>query len=407
MIDDKNNDLDVRSDFPIIAHNDIAYLDSAASSQKPTIVIEGMKRFYESSYANVHRGIYTLSDKATDAYEDARRKVARFINAAPEEVVFTRGTTDGINMIARSIVATMQRGDEILVSEMEHHSNFVPWQTLSRERGIAFNSIKITPDDLIDMDDLRRKITSRTKVVAVTHVSNVLGTINSIAEIARIVREQAPGAIFVVDGAQAVAHLRVDVVALDADIYVFSGHKMYGPEGVGVLYGKRALLERLEPSSWGGEMVTDVTMEKSTWNELPYKFEPGTPSITQAVGLGIAIDYINGIGMARVRAHEERILSYALERLRSVSGIHILGPCDISLRSGAISFVLDGIHPHDLAQVLSDNGVAVRAGHHCAHPLHCAKGLTASTRASVGVYTTKEDIDRLMNGIAKATELFR
>lgn len=394
-----------RKDFPLLVNNPIAYLDSAASTQKPAAVIDGMKRFYETSYANVHRGIYDLAQQATAQYEDARGKMARFIGASTTEVVFTRSTTACINMIARSIVRGLQPGDEILVTAMEHHSNFVPWQQLAIQYGLVFKVINITPDDMLDIDDLRAKITARTKVIAVTHVSNVLGTINPIAEIARMAH--GCGALIIVDGAQAVGHLPVDVKALDVDVYAFSGHKMYGPEGIGVLYAKRQLLERLEPSEWGGEMVGEVTIEKSTWNEIPYKFEPGTPDITQAVGLGIAADYLTGIGMKVVRAHEEDIMTYALSRIKEISGIHVLGPADITQRSGAIAFVMDGVHPHDIAQVLSDAGVAVRAGSHCAHPLHCAKGLNASTRASVGIYTTRDDIDRFIAALRKAGELFR
>lgn len=394
-----------KQDFPLLVNKPIAYLDSAASTQKPMAVIDGMKRFYEMSYANVHRGIYDLAQQATAQYEDARGKVARFIGASTTEIVFTRSTTAGINMIARSIVRGLQPGDEILVTAMEHHSNFVPWQQLAMQHGLVFKVVNIAPDDMLDMDDLRAKITERTKIIAVAHVSNVLGTINPIVDIARLAH--GCGALIVVDGAQAVGHLPVDVQALDVDVYAFSGHKMYGPEGIGVLYAKRQLLETLEPSEWGGEMVGEVTIEKSTWNELPYKFEPGTPDITQAIGLGIAADYLVGIGMTAVRAHEEDIMTYALSRIKEISGIHVLGPIDISLRSGAIAFVMDGVHPHDIAQVLSDVGVAVRAGSHCTHPLHCAKGLNASTRASIGVYTTHDDIDRFVAGLHKSAELFR
>ena len=394
-----------KEDFPLLVNIPIAYLDSAASTQKPATVIDGMKRFYETSYANVHRGIYDLAQQATAQYEDARGKMARFLGASTTEIVFTRSTTAGINMIARSIVRGLQPGDEMLVTAMEHHSNFVPWQQLAMQHGLVFKVVNITPDDTLDMDDLRAKITAKTKVIAVAHVSNVLGTINPIAEITRLAHER--GAIVVVDGAQAVGHIPVDVKALDVDVYACSGHKMYGPEGLGVLYAKHDLLARLEPSEWGGEMVGEVTIEKSTWNELPYKFEPGTPDITQGVGLGIAVDYLVGIGMTVVRAHEEEIMMYALSRIKEISGIHVLGPADIALRSGAIAFVMDGVHRHDIAQVLSDAGVAVRAGSHCAHPLHCAKGLSASTRASIGIYTTRDDIDRFIAALRKAAELFR
>ncbi len=410
LINVKHNLIDIKNDFPILsASNGIVYLDSGASTQKPKVVIEGMKIFYENDYSNVHRSIYSLAGRATNQFEHARDVVAKFINAKREEVIFTRGTTDGINMIARSIVASLNPGDEILVSEMEHHSNFVPWQQLAKEKGIAFNIIKITPDNYLDMDDLRNKISSKTKVVAVTHVSNVLGTINPIREIANIAHNV--GALLVVDGAQAIAHLPVDVLELDCDVYVFSGHKMYGPEGVGVLYAKLSILNKLSPSTWGGEMVQEVTATASSWNELPYKFEAGTPPITQAVGLGLAIDYLNEIGMDKIRMHDCELMNYISQKLREVPELHIIGPSldenGIKFRSGIISFVIDGVHPHDVAQILADSGVCIRAGHHCAHPLHCAKSLTATSRVSFGVYTTKDDIDAFIVGIQKAIEVFK
>ncbi len=324
-------------------------------------------------------------------------------DASIQETIFTRSTTDGINMFARSYMKTLQPGDEVLVTEMEHHSNFVPWQQLAKQYGISFNVVKITPDDVLDMDDLRSKLSSKTKVLAITHVSNVLGTINPISEITKLAHNV--GAIVVVDGAQAIAHIPVDVKELDCDVYAFSGHKMYGPEAIGVMYAKRDLLEKLEPSTWGGEMVAEVTAAASSWNELPYKFEPGTPNITQAVGLGIAVDYLQKIGMDNVYKHEQELLLYAKQKLATIPEVHIIGPVDN--RVGIITFLLDGVHPHDIAQLLADKGICVRAGHHCAHPLHCAKSLPATTRASFGIYTTKEDIDLFIFGLQHVLEVFR
>ena len=404
----KINILNKRNDFPILADGKICYLDSGASTQKPSIVIDGMKKFYETSYSNVHRGIYPLAENATQSFEDARIKVSLFINASVQEVIFTRSTTDSINMFARSFIRTLQSGDEVLVTDMEHHSNFVPWQQLAKQNNISFNTVKITPNDVLDMEDLRQKLTPRTKVLAITHVSNVLGTINPLKEIIQLAHNV--GAIVVVDGAQAIAHLPVDVKDLDCDVYAFSGHKMYGPEGIGIMYAKRELLERLEPSTWGGEMVAEVTATASTWNELPYKFEAGTPDITQAIGLGFAIDYLNKIGMDEVYRHEHDLLRYAHEKLSLIPELHIIGPAldDVNAsRVGLITFLLDGVHPHDIAQLLSDKGICVRAGHHCAHPLHCVKSLPATTRASFGVYTTKEDVDLFVAGVQHVLEVFR
>jgi cysteine desulfurase/selenocysteine lyase len=287
---------------------------------------------------------------------------------------------------------------------MEHHSNLVPWQQLCKQHGIAFKTIALTPDDRLDLADARSKITKATRVVAVTHASNVLGTINPVQTLAKLAHDN--GAIIVVDGAQAVAHFPLDMKLLDVDCYAFSGHKMYGPEGIGVLYAKRALLERLPPSTWGGEMVRDVTVTDATWNDLPYKFEAGTPDITQAVGLGTAVDYIESIGWDRLQRHEQELLTYGLEQLQRIAAVQIIGPQTLQDRVGAISFIVHGIHAHDVAQVLSDAGVAVRAGHHCAKPLHCEKGLDATARASIGIYTTKSDIDRLIAGIKRALEVF-
>jgi cysteine desulfurase/selenocysteine lyase len=396
----KMHSFDVRKDFPNLKNT--TYLDSGASTQKPAAVIEGMKHFYETSYANVHRGIYGLAEKSTERYELARALVAKFIGAEIEETIFTRGTTDGINMIARCLSQQWKAGDEVLISAMEHHSNLVPWQQLAAQKKCVLKIIDLTPDGELDMDDFQKKLSTKTKIVAVTHVSNVLGTINPIAEIARLAH--AKKALVIVDGAQAVGHMPVDMKALDIDFYAFSGHKLYGPDGIGVLYGRKELLAALEPSVWGGEMVKEVTFQLTTWNDLPYKFEPGTPPITQAVGLGIAVSYLQCIGMRRIQQHEQEILLYALERMRQFPGLQIIG--DAKKRSGIISFLLDNIHPHDIAHVLNETGIAVRAGHHCAKPLHCIKGLEATTRVSIGVYTSKNDIDALIEGLLRVKKVF-
>jgi cysteine desulfurase / selenocysteine lyase len=396
----------LRAEFPILQQQfggkPLVYLDTAASAQKPREVLEAMRQFYEQSYANVHRGIYSLAEQATASYEEARETMAQFINAQPEEVIFTRGTTDGLNMIARAITQTLQEGDEILVSGMEHHSNFVPWQQLAMQHKLALKIIELTPDDTLDLEDMARKITSRTRVIAVMHVSNVLGTINPIRQIAQLAHQQ--GALLIVDGAQAVAHMPVDVKDLDADIYAFSSHKMYGPEGVGVLYGKRELLEKLPPATWGGEMVKQVTVEQTSWNDLPYKFEPGTPPITQAVGMAKAASFLQGIGMRRIERYEQELTEYTIQRLLQLPNLQVIGPRHT--RTGAISFSLLGIHAHDVAQILDSEGIAVRAGNHCTQPLHCSKGIDATVRISLGVYNTRDDIDKTIAALRKVQEIF-
>jgi cysteine desulfurase / selenocysteine lyase len=397
----------IREQFPILNQevngHPLVYLDSAATSQKPIKVIEALNSYYHLNNSNVHRGVHTLGTRATDQYEGARDKVKQFIHAAStEEIIFTRGTTTAINMVgygyARHI---LKEGDEVVITQMEHHSNIIPWQQACKYTGATLKYIPMESDGTITLDAVRETITSNTKIVAITHVSNVLGTINPIREIADIAHEN--GAILLVDGAQGIPHLKVDVQALDCDFYAFSGHKMCGPTGIGVLYGKKALLEKMEPVEFGGEMIDFVDLYDSTWKELPWKFEGGTPIIAGAIGLGAAIDFLNEIGMEEIEAHEKQLVSYAQEKLSTIDGITIYGP---KQRSGLVTFNIEGVHPHDTATVLDAEGIAVRAGHHCAQPLMKWLQATATARASFYLYNTNDDIDRLVEGIQRAKEYF-
>ena len=399
----------IRKDFPVLERtfngHPLVYLDSAATSQKPRPVLDALTRFYEEHNANVHRGIYALAEEATEAYEGARAKVAAFIGAPdPATVVFTRGTTESINLVAHAWGrATLGEGDEILLTEMEHHSNIVPWQLAARDTGAVLRYVPITDDGLFDLDALRSLLTERTRLVAVTGQSNVLGTITPVREIADLAH--AAGARVLVDGAQMVSHLPVDVVALDADFLTFSGHKMLGPTGSGGLYGKRELLEEMQPYHGGGEMIMEVFPGHATYKPPPYKFEAGTPPIAQAVGLGAAVDYLNEIEMDEVRAHERELTAYAMERLEG-AGARIFGPRDIDARGGAVSFWLKEVHPHDLATLLDREGVAIRAGHHCAQILMRRLGVPATARASFYVYNVREDIDALTEALERAEGVF-
>lgn len=396
----------IRADFPILhqAHHDdvpLIYLDSAASSQKPVSVIAALDEYYRRYNANVHRGIHKLSEEATEAYEEARKKLRRFINAASKrEVIFTRGTTESINLVAQSWGrANLQVGDVVLSTAMEHHANIVPWQILAQEKGFSLQFVDVLPDGTLDLDHLKRLLhESRIRLVTVTHVSNVLGTVNPVAEITRMAHEV--GALVLADGAQSVPHMPVDVQALGVDFMAFSGHKMLGPTGIGVLYGKRTLLEAMPPWMGGGDMIATVTLDGSTWNDLPYKFEAGTPSIAQAIGLGYAVDYLNTLGMDAVHAHEQAVIEYALERLVEVPELTLYGPTE--QRGGVAAFTLGNIHAHDLSQMLDAQGIAVRAGHHCAQPIHHRFGLTATTRASIYLYSTFSEVDALIGALYKA-----
>ena len=402
----------IRADFPILdqeAHpgKRLVFLDSAASSQKPRQVIDAMTAYYTHDHANVHRGIHILSERATDAYEGAREKVRAFINArSHREIIFTRNTTESINLVAGSWGrANLGPGDAVVLSVMEHHSNIVPWQILAAERGFTIRYIPVTSTGELDLDAYAAFLRDDpVKLVSVMHVSNVLGTVNPVA--AMIQQAHEAGALFMIDGAQSVPHLAVDVQALDVDFLAFSSHKMAGPTGLGVLYGKRALLEAMPPYMGGGEMIRRVTLEGSQWNDLPHKFEAGTPAIAEAVGLGAAVDYLSALGMDKVLAHERIVVEYAMDRLAEVPGLTIYGP-DTDRRNGVTTFSLKDMHAHDLAQLLDAEGVAIRAGHHCAMPLHQHLGVPATARASFYVYNTKADVDALLEAIYNARKLFR
>ena len=401
----------VRRDFPIMSRRihdkPLVYLDSAATSQKPAAVIDALADFYRTSNANVHRGIYTLSEESTLAYETAREKVASFIGASStEEIVFTRNTTESINLIARAWGrANVHEGDQVLVTLMEHHSNIVPWMMLCQEVGATLRYIPVTDDGTLDLTDIDALLTSRTKVVSFTHMSNVLGTIPPAKEL--IQKARAVGALTIVDGAQGAPHLPVNVVDMDVDAYVFSAHKMLGPTGVGVLYGKASFLAEMEPFLGGGEMIMEVYEDRFTWKDAPWKFEAGTPNFADVAAFGAAIDYLNELGMERVRQHEMDLTSYAFEEMKKLGeGLQIFGPQDVNIRGGVISFALDPVHPHDIAQTLDWEGVQVRAGHHCAQPLMRCLGVPATARASFYVYNTEEDVDRLVDSLKKAGELF-
>jgi cysteine desulfurase/selenocysteine lyase len=392
-----------RRDFPILSRivngHPLVYLDSAASSQKPVAVIEAVQRYYETNHANVHRSIHTLGEEATERYEGARDAVRAFIGArSREEIIFTRGTTDGINLVAQAVGRTLAPGDEIIVTEMEHHSNLIPWQMACRDHGTVLRAIPVVGEGYLDLDVFARLLSPRTKVVAVAHVSNVLGTINPVAQIA----EQAHrvGALVLVDGAQSVPHLPVDVPALGVDFFAFSGHKMLGPTGIGVLYGRREVLERLEPAWGGGEMIKEVWIDHAQWNDLPWRFEPGTPPIAGAVGLHAAVEYLGKLGMSEVSAHEQALTAAAMEALAPIPGVTLYGPRNPQMKGAVLAFNVEGFHPHDGAALLDQHGIAVRAGHHCAQPLMKRLGIVGTLRASFSVHTTAAEIARLAEAVA-------
>jgi cysteine desulfurase/selenocysteine lyase len=402
---------EIHKDFPILAQQvhgkPLVYLDSTASSQKPTAVIDAMGHYYQTYNANIHRGVYHISEEATAAMDKARVKIARFIKARQsKQVIFTRNATESINLVAYSWgEANIHAGDLIVLTEMEHHSNLVPWQLLAQRTGAHLEFIPVSDDGLLRLDIYQQLLQQQPKLIAFTHMSNVLGTINPAKEM--IAQAHAAGAIVLLDAAQSVPHLPVDVEDLDVDFLAFSGHKMLGPTGIGVLYGKRALLEAMPPFMGGGDMIRTVHLRESTWNDLPWKFEAGTPAIAEAIGLGVAVDYLSNLGMAMVQQHEREITAYAMEQLQAISGLKIYGP-DASQRGGVISFTLDDIHPHDLASILDQEvGVAIRAGHHCAQPLMDRFGLAATARASFYIYTLPAEIDILVQGLRKAQEIFR
>lgn len=400
---------ELRHEFPIFAHNpEVTFLDSAASSQKPRVVIDAISRCYEQYYANVHRGIYQLSERSSDAYEGVREIVRGFINAQSDrEIIFTRNATESINLVASAWGRQhISAGDEIVITIMEHHANLVPWQQLAAEKGATVHFVKLTDDYRLDLDHFQSLLGDKTRLVAFSHMSNVLGTINPVREIIQMIRQKT-SAVVLVDGAQSVPHFAVDVRALDADFYAFSSHKMLGPAGVGVLYGKLSILESMPPFLTGGDMISRVTTEHTEWNEVPHKFEAGTPNIADVIGLGAAIHYLQDLGMEAVAAHEHRLTEKALAALRAVADVKIIGPAEPINRGGAISFRIGDIHPHDLASLFDEQHIAIRAGNHCAQPLHDYLGVPASARASFYVYNTEQDIEQLISGITKVKEVFR
>jgi len=400
----------VRADFPIFTQNPggrpLIYLDSAASSQKPEVVIEALAEHLRKHNANVHRGVYTLAQEADAAYEGARRRVAAFVGAQPETTIFTKNATEAINLVAYSWGrANLAAGDVVLITQMEHHANIVPWQVLCAERGAELRYLEVDEQGELSLAALDAELArGDVRLVAFAHVSNVLGTINPVAEMTA--RARAAGALTLVDGAQAVPQMGVDVEALGADFYAWTGHKALGPTGIGVLHGRRELLEDMQPFLTGGDMIASVDFQSATWNELPYKFEAGTPPIAEAVGLGAAVEYLAGLGMERVRAHERSLTAYMLERLAEVPGLRVVGPTTAQRRGGLASFTIEGIHPHDVAELVDRGGVCIRAGHHCAQPLMRCLGVGATARASVGVYNDRSDIDALIDALLSGREVF-
>jgi cysteine desulfurase/selenocysteine lyase len=402
------NMTEIRKQFPILQQevngHPLVYLDSAATSQKPQRVMDAVSKYYQLINSNVHRGVHTLGTRATDAYEGARERTRKFINAkSTEEIIFNRGTTTGLNLVAHSYARSVcKEGDEIVITPLEHHANLVPWQQVAKATGAALKYIPLQPDGTIRLEDVEETVTDRTKVVSMTHVSNVLGTINPIKEVTQIAHRK--GAKMIVDGAQSAPHLKVNVQDLDCDFYAFSGHKMCAPTGIGVLYGKRELLDQMEPVEFGGEMIEHVDLYEATWNELPHKFEGGTPIIAGAIGLAEAMDFLEEIGLDSIHRHEMRITQYALDRLNEIDDLIIYGPKKD--RAGLVTFNLGNIHSHDVSTVLDAEGIAIRAGHHCAQPLMRWLKVTATARASFYLYNTEEDVDRLVQGLQKTKEYF-
>jgi cysteine desulfurase/selenocysteine lyase len=400
----------IRADFPVLSREvrpgiSLVYLDSTATSQKPVAVIEAMNRFYRWSNANIHRGIHTLAEESTALYEGARQKVADFIHAeSARQIIFTRNATESINLVAYSWGrANLQAGDVVILTEMEHHSNLVPWQMLAAEKNLRLEFIPVTTEGLLDLDAYRQLLALEPKLVAFTHMSNVLGTITPAREIIQLAHQA--GAIALVDGAQSVPHIPVDVQDLGADFLAFSAHKMCGPTGIGVLYGRKGLLEAMPPFMGGGDMIKRVHLRSFAPNELPYKFEAGTPAIAEAVGLGAAVDYLSSIGMPSIAGHEHAVVSYAIEHIQEIPGVQIFGP-SANGKGGVVSFTLQGVHPHDVSQILDSYGIAIRAGHHCAMPLHEKFNLHATARASFYLYNTQEEVDRLVAAIYKVKDIF-
>jgi cysteine desulfurase / selenocysteine lyase len=398
----------LRKDFPILSRRvrgkPLIYLDNAATSQKPRVVIEAVSRFYGSENANIHRGVHYLSELATVAYEATRERVARFLNApSPRDIVFTRGTTEAINLVAQSWGrSTLRPGDEILITGMEHHSNIVPWQLVAGQTGARVRAVPITDAGELDLEAFDRLLTDRTRVLAMVHVSNALGTVNPVREL--LAKARARGVVTLVDGAQSAPHLPVDVQAIGCDFYAFSGHKLFGPTGVGVLYGRAALLERMPPWQGGGDMIESVTLEQTTFAPPPARFEAGTPAIAEVIGLGAALDYVETVGRAAIGAWEEELLAYATEQLRELDGIRLIGMAREKV--SVLSFAVDGVHPHDVGAVLDDEGIAIRAGHHCAQPVMLRFGVPATARASFAFYNTREEVDALVRAVGRVRAVF-
>ena len=391
-----------KTDFPIFNDTSLVYLDSASTSQKPIAVINSLKNVYENSNANVHRALYSLGSKSTEMYESARKTVAKFINAAPQEVVFTSGTTESLNLLSYTLESKINKNDEILISHMEHHANLVPWQLLAKKTGAKLRYLPLTKAGELDLSQAERYFTSKTKVVSLTHMSNVLGSINPIDKISEITKKI--DAIFIVDAAQSVSQIPVDVQNLGCDFITFSGHKMLGPTGIGVLWGSLKMLESLPPFLSGGEMIETVTLENATWNEVPYKFEAGTPNYVQAIGLGTAVEYLSNIGMENVQAHEKKLTAYAIEKLKTIPELYIHG--SPSSRGGVISFNLNKIHPQDMSQFLNEDNICIRVGHHCAQPLLKTLGETSTARISFYVYNDSSDIDKFVESLKSAMRYF-
>jgi len=398
----------VRADFPILKQRiygrPLVFLDSAASAQKPRAVIRAVQQCYEREYANIHRGVYFLSERATALFEEARDKVKRFLNAREaREIVFVRGATEAINLVAQTYGRKfLGRGDEVILSTLEHHSNIVPWQMLRDEKGLMLRIIPIDDAGTLLLDEYEKRLGPRTRLVAITHCSNAVGTITPVKEIVRLAHER--GVPVLVDGCQAIPHMAVDVQDLDCDFYVFSGHKVYGPSGIGALYAKAALLEAMPPYQGGGDMISTVTFEKTEYNAIPHKFEAGTPNIAGAIGLGAAIDYVSGLGFDHIRAHERDLMKYATKQLSQTNALRLFGTAKD--KASILSFTIDGVHPHDIGTILDHEGIAIRAGHHCAQPLMDRFGVAATARASLGLYNTREDVDALVAGVRKAVEFF-
>jgi cysteine desulfurase / selenocysteine lyase len=403
-------ELDVRADFPILAREydgrPLIYLDSGATSQKPQCVIDAVSKYYAEQNANVHRGVYALAQQADAAYEGARERIAAFVGGEPRTTIFTKNVTEAINLVAYSWGrANVGPGDAVLITQMEHHANIVPWQVLCRERGAQLRYLEVDERGELSLEQLDAELErGDVKLVAFAHVSNVLGTIAPVREI--VARARTAGAVSLVDGAQAVPHMPVDLAKLDADFYAWTGHKALGPTGIGVLHGRKALLEEMEPFLTGGDMIASVSFESATWNELPFKFEAGTPPIAEAVGLGAAVGYLTGLGIERVRAHERELTGYMLARLREVPGLRLVGPPEAECRGGLASFTIEGIHPHDVAEIANRGGACIRAGHHCAQPLMRRLGVGATARASIGVYNEPSDVDALVQALHAGRELF-